>query len=48
MDIAFDLPAPETTPTPVTETVTDAITKPRIKVPVSLIARWLAALFLVL
>jgi hypothetical protein len=48
MDIAFDMPAPETTPTPVTETVTDAITKPRIKVPVSLIARWLAALFLVL
>lgn len=48
MDIAFDIPAPETTPTPVTETVTDAITKPRIKVPVSLIARWLAALFLVL
>ena len=48
MDIPADIPAPETTPTPVTETVTDAITKPRIKVPVSLIARWLAALFLVL
>jgi hypothetical protein len=48
MDIATDVPAPETTSTPVTETVTDAATKPRIKVPVSLIARWLAALFLVL
>ena len=48
MDIPVDIPAPETTPTPVTETVTDAVTKPRIKVPVSLIARWLAALFLVL
>ena len=48
MDIPADIPAPETTPTPVTETVTDAVTKPRIKVPVSLIARWLAALFLVL
>jgi hypothetical protein len=48
MDIAVDTPAPENISTPVTETVTDAITKPRIKVPVSLIARWLAALFLVL
>ena len=48
MDIPADIPAPETTPTPVTETVNDAVTKPRIKVPVSLIARWLAALFLVL
>jgi len=48
MDIPADIPAPETTPTPVTETVTDAVTKPRIKVPVSLIARWVAALFLVL
>ena len=48
MDIAVDIPAPETTLTPVTETVTDAITKPRIKVPFSLIARWLVALFLVL
>jgi len=48
MDIAIDVPAAETTSTPVTETVTDAVTKPRIKVPVSLIVRWLAALFLVL
>ena len=48
MDIVIDVPVPETTSTPVTETVTDAVTKPRIKVPVSLIARWVAALFLVL
>jgi hypothetical protein len=48
MDIAIDVPAPETTSTPVTETVADAVTKPRIKVPVALIARWVAALFLVL
>jgi len=48
MDIAVDVPAPETTPTPITETVTDAVTKPRIHVPFTLIARWVAALFLVL
>ncbi|MCF8162928.1 MAG: SPOR domain-containing protein [Sulfuritalea sp.] len=48
MDIVIDVPVPETTSTPVTETLTDAVTKPRIKVPVSLIARWVAALFLVL
>jgi hypothetical protein len=48
LDIVIDVPVPETTATPVTETVTDAATKPRIKVPASLIARWVAALFLVL
>lgn len=48
MDTTVNVPASETTAIPVTETVADAITKPRINVPVSLIARWVAALFLVL
>jgi len=50
MDIDVDLPAPipETTATLDNETGADAVTKPRINVPVSLIARWVAALFLVL
>ena len=48
MDTAVNVPESETTAIPVTETVADAVTKPRINVPVSLIARWVAALFLVL
>ena len=48
MDTTVNVPASETTAIPVAETVADAITKPRINVPVSLIARWVAALFLVL
>ena len=48
MDVAVDTPVAAAVTTTLTEPATDTTSKPRINVPVSLIARWIAALFLVL
>jgi len=48
MDIDLDRPIVAVTPTTLTEPAADKSAKSRINVPVSLIARWVAALFLVL
>ena len=48
MDVAVDAPVAAAVTTTLTEPATDTTSKPRINVPVSLIARWIGALFLVL
>ena len=48
MDVAVDAPVAAAVTTTLTEPATDTTSKPGINVPVSLIARWIGALFLVL
>ncbi|MEY3789860.1 MAG: hypothetical protein RLZ09_696 [Pseudomonadota bacterium] len=48
MEIAVDAPVAAAVTATLTEPATDTTSKPRINVPFSLIARWIAALFLVL